>query len=135
MKKLFYISSMKGINNKIKILCGTTTSKKLYHCHPELSKEDNDFLPAKEITTFRGTIQGYTLSWRMRGLITSRLIIITDIITCWLFQILHTTTGQWLKIVTIKRQGVSSRASLFNKVINQVNDCVINWLSNQDIVL
>ena len=135
MKKLFYISTMKGINNKIKILCRIVTSKKLYHCRPELSKEDNDFLPAKEIANFRGTIQGYTLSWRMRGLIMIWLIIITDIITWWLCQLLHTIIGQWLKIVIIKRQGVSSRAILFSKVINQVNDCVINWLSNQDIVL
>ena len=135
MKKLFYISAMKGINNKIKILYRTITSKNFIIVIQSYLKEDNDFLPAKEITTFRGTIQGYTLSWRMRGLITSRLIIITDIITCWLCQILHTTTRQWLKIVKIKRQGVSSRASLFSKVINRVNDCVINWLSNQDIVL
>ena len=53
---------MKGINNKIKILCRTVTSRKLYHCRPELSKGNNDFLLAKEITTFRGTIQGYTSS-------------------------------------------------------------------------
>ena len=49
--------------------------------------------------------------------------------------ILSTKTGQRLKIVAIKRQGVSSRANLFSKSVNQVNDCVIIWPPNQDIVL
>ena len=48
---------------------------------------------------------------------------------------LHTITGQLLEIVTIKRQGVSSRASSFSKVTNQVSGIVIIWLPNQGIVL
>jgi hypothetical protein len=35
-KKLFYISTMKGINNKINILC-KAAALKLYYCRPELS--------------------------------------------------------------------------------------------------
>ena len=137
VKKLFYVSTMKGTNTEIKILCRNNHFQKtlLLSSRTFLRKENLTSSLLKEIAAFRETIRTNTISERIRGLITSRLIMITDIITCWLCQYCLSKQGNDSKIVAIKRQGVSSRASLFSKSVNQVNDCFIIWPPHQDIVL
>ena len=105
-KKLFYASTMKGIiNNKINILCKAVVFK-LYYCRPELSKgKTMTSSLLKETAAFRETIRENTISQRIRGLITSRLIMITDIITCWLCQYCLSKQGNDSRLLQSKDKG------------------------------
>jgi len=53
---------MKGINNKIKILCKKTTFKNSIIVVQSYLKETMTSSLLRKITTFKGTTQGYTLS-------------------------------------------------------------------------
>ena len=81
-KKLFYANAMKGIiDNKIGILCKTAVLKTLLlSSRAFLRKKTMTSSLLRKITASRETIQENTISQRIRGLITSRLIMITDII-------------------------------------------------------
>ena len=134
MKKLFYISSMKGINNKTKILCKKSLSKNSTIVVQSYLKETMTSSPPRELQVSRNNpmIHFNLKSKRSHHEPTYHHHRYYNLLT---LPKLSTKTGQRLKIVAIKRQGVSSQASLFNKVINQVSGTVINWLPNKDIVL
>ena len=134
-EKLFYISLMKGINNKMRILYRIALSKKLYNCRPELFLRKQWLPPHLGNYELQGIIQQYTLNLKNKRSHHEPTYHDHRYYSLLTFPKLHTTIGQWLKIVAIKRQGVSSWASLFSKVINQVSGIVIIWLPNQGIVL
>ena len=126
---------MKGINNKMSILCKTAIFQTLLLSSRTFLRKNNGFLPAKENRSIqRNNPRKHYISKNKRShhepaYHDHRYY---NLLT---LPILSTKTGQRLKIAAIKRQGVSSRASLFSKSVNQVNDCVIIWPPNQDIVL
>ena len=127
---------MKGIiDSKIGILCKTAVLKTLLLSSRAFLRKNNDFLPAKgNCNIQRNNPRKHYISKNKRShhepaYHDHRYY---NLLT---LPILSIKTGQRLKIVAIKRQGVSSRASLFSKSVNQVNDCVIIWPPNQDIVL
>ena len=135
-KQLFYVSTMKGINNKIRGPCRNNHfQRSSIIVVQNFLKEKIDFLPAKGNRSIqRNNPRKHYISKNKRShhepaYHDHRYY---NLLT---LPILSTKTGQRLKIVAIKRQGVSSRASLFSKSVNQVNDCVIIWPPNQDIVL
>ena len=135
-KKLFYAHAMKSIiDSKISILCKTVVLKTLLLSSRAFLRKNNDFLPAKGNRSIqRNNLRKHYISKNKRShhepaYHDHRYY---NLLT---LPILSTKTGQRLKIVAIKRKGVSSRASLFSKSVNQVNDCVIIWPPNQDIVL
>jgi hypothetical protein len=127
---------MKGIiYSKIGILCKTVVLKTLLLLSRAFLRKNNDFLPAKENRSIqRDNPRKHYISKNKRShhepaYHDHRYY---NLLT---LPILSIKTGQRLKIVAIKRQEVSSRAGLFSKSVNQVNDCVIIWPPNQDIVL
>jgi len=132
---LFYISQMKGINNKTKIICRKALSKKLYHWCLELFLRKQWFPPHLGNYKIQGIIQWYTLNLKNKRSHHEPTYHDHRYYSLLTLPKLHTTTGQWLKIVAIKRQGVSSWANLFSKAINQVSGTIIICLTNQGIVL
>ena len=135
-KKLFYANAMKGIiDSKIGILCKTAVLKTLLLSSRAFLRKNNDFLPAKENRSIqRNNPRKHYISKNKRShhepayhdhryynLLTLPL--------------LSTKTGQRLKIVQSKDKGSHHEPACSAKSINQVNDCVIIWPPNQDIVL
>ena len=83
-KNLFCISTMKGINYKMSTLCKTAIFRTLLLSSRTFLRKNNGFLPAKGNRSIqRSNPRKQYVSQRIRGLITSQLIMITDIITCW----------------------------------------------------
>ena len=72
---------MKGINNEMRIPCRSAMSKNSIIVIQSFLKESDDILPVKENRSIQRDNPRNTISQRIRGLITSRLIMITDIIT------------------------------------------------------
>ena len=137
VKELFYVSTMKGINNKIRIPCGNSHFQRssIIVVQNFLKERKLTSSLLKEIAAFRGTIRKKHYISKNKRSHHEPAYHDHRYYNLLTLPILSTKTGQWLKIVAIKRQGVSSRANLFSKSVNQVNDCVINWPPNQDIFL
>ena len=134
---MFYVNTMKGINNKMRSPCRNNDYQRSFIIvvHNFLKERKLTSSLPKEIAAFRETIQWkhyISKNKRSHHEPTYHHHRYYNLLT---LPKLSTKTGQRLKIVAIERQGVSSRASLFNKSINLVNDCVIIWPPNQDIVL
>ena len=127
-KQLFYVSTMKGINDKMRSPCRNSDYQRSFMIFVQNFLKEiklTSFLP-KEIAAFREEIQWkhyISKNKRYHHEPTYHHQKYYNLLT---LPILSTKAGQRIKIVAIKRQGVSSRASLFRKSVNQVNDCVIN---------
>ena len=136
-KQLFYVSTMKGINDKMRSPCRNNDyQRSVIIVIQNFLKERKltSSLPM-EITAFREAIQWkhyISKNKRSHHEPTYHHHRYYNLLT---LPKLSIKTGQRIKIVAIKRQGVSSRASLFSKSINLVNDCFIIGPPNQDIVL
>ena len=105
-KNLFYISTMKGINYKMSILCKTTIFRTLLLSSKTFLRKNNEFLPAKGNHNIqRSNPRKQYVSQRIRGLIMSQLIMITNIITCWPCQYCPPKQGNDLRLLQSKDKG------------------------------
>ena len=84
-----------------------------------------------KIAEFRETTQGYTISWRIRGPITSRLIMITDIITCCLCHYCPPKQGNDLRLLRSKDKRSHHEPACSVKLL-PVSGIVNSWPPNQD---
>lgn len=107
VKELFYVSTMKGINNKIRGPCRNNYFQRssIIVVQNFLKERKLTSSLLQEITAFREKIQENTISQRIRSLITSRLIMITDIITCWLCQYCPPKQGNDSRLLQSKDKG------------------------------